>query len=376
MRASPPPILLVSHKANRSGAPLLLLDIAKALKERQVAKFAILCMEDGELVSEFEQIGQTFLWKKNGSTSRAGQIARSLFILYQLRKFRIFFLNTIVHGHLQNKLKRFSRKSVCYVHELEAAIQMLTNEKGREHAFALTDSFVAVSEAVKENLVHKHAVRPEKIKVLASPVAVTHRSATDHSDFVKAFRLQHRIGKGKIFGVLGNAEWRKGFDLLVPLVTAYFHLYPESEDVFVWKGFHFSSYSSFSDSYDLQKSAVKDRIVLLPHGPDSMEHLACFDVHLLLSREDPYPLATLEAASFGIPTICFEGSGGTTEFVEEDCGFSVPYGNLISMAEKLKLLATDDKLRSAQGARCREKLLLRHEKSRAMEAIINTMKIF
>jgi glycosyltransferase involved in cell wall biosynthesis len=55
-----------------------------------------------------------------------------------------------------------------------------------------------------------------------------------------------------------------------------------------------------------------------------LKYFAAFDVFALVSREDPFPVVCLEAASLGKPIVCFNSSDGEKEFVENDCGFVVP----------------------------------------------------
>ena len=78
---------------------------------------------------------------------------------------------------------------------------------------------------------------------------------------------------------------------------------------------------------------------------------------LLPSREDPFPLVTLEAAECGLPTICFAEAGGMPDFVGEDAGFVVPFGNIEAMADKVVALMENQELRQKMGAQARKKLL-------------------
>ena len=102
--------------------------------------------------------------------------------------------------------------------------------------------------------------------------------------------------------------------------------------------------------------------------------MACVDIHLLLSREDPYPLVVLEAASVGIPTVCVSGGGGRSEFIEKDAGFCVPYGDLMQMARRLNELAENSIVRNEMGLNARKKLAARHHEKEAMDEIIQLLK--
>jgi glycosyltransferase involved in cell wall biosynthesis len=377
-------ILFVSHKANRSGAPVLLLKIIREFKVKTGLPIQVLVMEDGELVKEFQQLGQTFVWKKQkilyspslfksivAAFLRIIIVLKGLYILFRVRNTSLVFFNTITNGYLHKKLLFLNCRYVCYVHELEAAIHMLTNSFSLGIVLENTHLFLAVSNAVKNNLITNHNVNENSIKAVASPVTEIVRDKKKYTSFINSFKKANQIsGDAVIIGVAAANEWRKGFDLFAPLATLYFNLYPNSNVYFAWKGFSKQSASSFFDEYDYKKHTAKDRMLLIPHGNNSIEQMASFDIHLLLSREDPYPLVVLEAASFAVPTVCFNNAGGTPEFIEEDAGYCIPYGNLLQMAKCLNELTENVTLRNKMGLNAQKKLAIRHDEKKAMNEII------
>jgi glycosyltransferase involved in cell wall biosynthesis len=382
-----PKILFVSHKANMSGAPMLLLDIVKEFKKRSVIPFQVLIMEDGELVNEFKLLGETFIWRKEGGMKAASfppvlnklflrtrGIARAMEILFSLRGTSLIFFNTVSNGHILKKLLFLKSKHICYVHELEAAIHMTTSKESLEVVLKNTSLFIACSKAVKSNLVTRHAITENSVQVLPTPVERIYRNKKDHDAFIHTFMEHHKISTDAIvIGVVASNEWRKGFDLFLPLLSIYTSMFPASNVYFVWKGFRKDTLSAFFNLYDYEKFALNN-CLLLPHGDDSIETMACFDIHLLISREDPYPLVVLEAASLGIPTVCFLNAGGSPEFIEEDAGISVPYGNLIMMADALHRLAEDSDLRHKMGDSAQKKIQERHAGKKAMPAFISAIE--
>ncbi len=373
-------ILFVSHKANNSGAPLVLLSILKAFKQKTTVPFEVLCMEDGALVNEFSKLCKTYIWKVSGkekksfldgftkSLIRIRQILRGVYIISRLKGTRLIVYNTIANGHIQKKLAVTSAKHIYYVHELEAAIQMLTNTEERKFLFEKTSAFLAVSHAVRSNLIASHGVPEENIITVATPMQANHRTDFDHKDYRDKFKSLNGITNEIIIGVLGAAEWRKGFDFFIPLVTIFFKRFPNADVQFIWKGLK-DDYMAFVNTYDFEKSGLQNKIKLLPHDQFALETLACYDIHLLLSREDPYPLVMLEAASYSIPTICFQNAGGAPEFVGDDCGFTVPYGDLLAMADKLYELSTNTELRVRMGIASRQKLVQKHDEEKCMKAL-------
>jgi glycosyltransferase involved in cell wall biosynthesis len=78
----------------------------------------------------------------------------------------------------------------------------------------------------------------------------------------------------------------------------------------------------------------------------------------------------LEAASLGIPTVCSEASAGTSEFVKDGSGLSVPYLDLQAMARNLLTLSLDHELRHQLGARARDRVFQAHTLQQAAERIL------
>jgi glycosyltransferase involved in cell wall biosynthesis len=83
--------------------------------------------------------------------------------------------------------------------------------------------------------------------------------------------------------------------------------------------------------------------------PSATPYLSLFDILALVSREDPYPLAMLEAAQAERPIVCFADAGGAPEFVRDDAGIVVRYLDLRAMADAIWRLVDDASLRTALG---------------------------
>lgn len=389
MHKKKPHILFVSHKANRSGAPLLFLELIQQFKEKTGIPFKILVIEDGELVEQFKAAGETLIWKKNShltsgiqvlkmlytSIERIQHILRGFYILFCVRKSSLLFFNTISNGHIFRKLLYLRCPGIFYVHELEAAIRITTNTKTLETVLHKSSLFLVPCNAVKEHLRLVHKVEESKIALAPYSINDISRDKKDYKRFIERFKKNYQLPESTtIIGVLATSEWRKGIDLFLPLITTYLELFPASDVLFIWKGFNKNSMNAYFELYDFEKSGIHKHLLLLPHDSESMEQLACFDIHLLLSREDPYPLAVLEAASFGIPTVCFDKGGGIPEFVENDAGFCIPYCNLIKMSTALNDLVENPGLRNKMGLVAMEKLRLRHNRKKAIGNIVEIVK--
>ena len=78
------------------------------------------------------------------------------------------------------------------------------------------------------------------------------------------------------------------------------------------------------------------------------DHFRRADVFVLTSREDASPLVCLEAASVGIPLVCFD-NGGVPELLGPQGCVEIAYPDLDAMAAALATLADDPHERRERG---------------------------
>ena len=107
---------------------------------------------------------------------------------------------------------------------------------------------------------------------------------------------------------------------------------------------------------DLRLLALEDRVHFVGNKPNPLDYSSLFGVFALVSREDAFPLVMLEAASLGKPIVCFADSGGATEFVNNSCGFVVPYLGIEAMAAKVLELLESVSLRRSLGEQAAKKV--------------------
>lgn len=124
--------------------------------------------------------------------------------------------------------------------------------------------------------------------------------------------------------------------------------------------------------YDVKNLGLQEYVRFLGVQPNPLDYFAACDVFTLVSREDPFPLVCLEAASVGKPIVCFDGAGGEKEFVEDDCGFVVPYLDIEAMATKVISLLNSPELCQSFSQRAKQKVRQRHQ---LHTAALNNLKI-
>ncbi len=362
--------LFVSHDATRTGAPLLLLAFLRWLRAGSRMSFRILLKNGGVLEREFGATGPC-------ATLHWDEPVRSPRFLLRLHRRRalsgqgdvdVVYSNTITNGALTAELARLGRPIITHVHELENFIHS-SGQANLEMVKRHTALFITASRAVRDNLVGEHAIPEDRVAVVHSFLPV-HDFADERVSRSREQVLDELgIAAGAfVVGGSGTTDWRKSPELFVQLAAQVRKIAPSAPIHFLWVG----GASSWELRYDIRKLGLGN-VTFVDHTDRPIEYFNCMDVFALVSRVDPFPLVCLEAASMGKPVLCFSGAGGMPEFVEDDCGFVVPYLDLAQMAERVASLHADRELCRSLGLSARRKARARHDISIAGTDIIKLM---
>ena len=359
-------ILFIGHDANRAGAQYLLLHLLTYLHETGV-KTGLVLGEGGPLLPDYERVTtvyRAFSSPKNSSfstrvLSKLGMAQpankqpevdglSALLSSIRAQQYSYIVSNTIANGRLLRMLEPLGLSFAMYVHELETSIQMYTRPEDLQYELTHVSHVFCGSEAVRQNLIDHHGLTTDNTSVLNSLI----RTATliDKLKAVDQKSVRERLGiplQAVVVGGCGNAEWRKGVDLFLLIARQLLNSRPEVH--FVWVGIPETGEDTRRLLYDLARMNMADRVHLLPPGGDYLNYVACFDLFTLTSREDPYPLVILEAGLNYNPVLCFEGSGGSPDFVGTDTGCLVPYLDLSAMVTALTRLADNPAERTQLG---------------------------
>lgn len=388
-------ILFVSHDASRTGATIVLLKVLEWLRARTDFAFQILLNHGGPLEPEFREIAPVSVFHQYcaPSENRGIRLFRRARLLPDpqkdhLRRLKqclmnaqvdLIYVNTIANIEPVIWLTDLNCPILCHVHELEYAIRYCVGVAQFETLKSLIHQYIAVSESVKRNLVVHHQIPEEKIQVVYECLA--------HDFFAEADTRQMRASvcdelrippEARIVCASGTIDWRKGADLFIQLAYAVSKIYQENPVHYIWVGgkgggVNFSELELWHDMIHIGQAQC---IHFLGEQPDPFRYFAAGDLFTLVSREDPFPLVCLEAASLGKPIICFDQAGGMPEFVEDDAGVVVPYLDLAAMAEVVAALLRNPERCWAAGQRARQKVWERHDINIMAPQIVQSIKHF
>ncbi|WP_299821843.1 glycosyltransferase [uncultured Pontibacter sp.] len=355
-----PNLLVISHDASRTGAPILLLHFLKYLKNNNESiNIDIIIAKDGALVPEFSALGNTLVLQKEAKTSknkfisffyRIQSICFSTSLKADITKFihskryDVIFSNTIVNGYLLNIIKPKGRV-LTYVHELENAIRRFTTQEALNYTLKFTNHFLAPSKAVADNLINKYGITGDNVSLLHYYIPKVEISKEEQNKLLNDLSLKDSI----IIGGAGTCDWRKGSDIFLQVAVQILKIGMNLPIKFLWIGADKNSEDFKRLIYDAYQAGVAKDIVIIDSVSNAVDYISIMDVFLLTSREDPYPLVVLEAAMQSKPIICFENSGGAVEFVIKSGGIVIPYLDILKLVEALSELILSKELRSTLG---------------------------
>lgn len=352
-------LLFISHDAYRTGAPILLLNLATLLKSKGF-EIDFLFKKGGALFDEFKAIGNTMVAQP--SHDFFSKVKRKLFSSQKpfdsiaalpWNSYSFVLSNTITNGDILPVVRNYYKGTIIsYIHELEIASAFFTNEEYAAQLLKATDHYLAPCKAVAWFLEKKYGIQNNSIDILPYYIPRQNGNNTEKKTGGSSF----------LVGGVGTADWRKGPDLFIQVATTVLERLPGADILFVWKGILENNIDAKRLEYDIEKAGLLGRVLLKGTSKDMPDFYQQLNVLLLTSREDPYPLVVLEAAAAAVPTICFEDSGGAIEFVQDsEGGRSVPYLNVGVMATEVINFYQNREAQKTAGENAREYLQKTHE---------------
>lgn len=322
-------ILFIGHDANRAGAQIVLLNWLKEQKKKGIQNYLLL-ESGGDLLTQYQKYAKVWVWKVD--RNKGSKILKKIpffkreesvqdqptreevaLLMRELRKerFDILMANTVASLSLLRRVQVLRAELSCYVHELDFSLTMYASDEDLRFLADKVNSVLVVSEKVGEVLQKRCQLPSEKIKIFPPMVELFKGSRSKSLETLKT-ELQIPEHSQVVLGC-GLAEWRKGTDIFVRVAKKVLKKDPNVH--FVWLGISSNLFSEEIKA-DCKMYNLEDRIHLIPVKSDVRPYFELADLFFLSSREDPFPLVMLEAASLGLPIVGFKGTGGIEDFAK------------------------------------------------------------
>ena len=175
------------------------------------------------------------------------------------------------------------------------------------------------------------------------------RLTTIHNG-VRAVELEPtpRVSAGFVIGSLGRLHAQKGYDVLVRALVSLEGV----TAVIVGGGEERAALLDLAEEL-----GVRDRLVLRDWSDEARSCLTSFDVFVLPSRFEAFPLTIVEAMLAGVPVVASDVGSVVEAVLDGSTGLLVPPGDAEALADAVRGLAEDPERRRELGERGRRRAL-------------------
>lgn len=371
-------VLVVTHDASFTGAPILAQNMMRVLAERYNV-YAV-TIRGGELISPIlDCTVETVIAGRPPKRGRDGygQIRRFL----SERDLDFAVVNSIESRRLLPILRGLDVASVSLIHEFASYTRP---KQAYREAVDQSDEVIFSSQLTLDNAADEAPIElSPHIHVFPQGKCVVPGTATE-ADEHERLRLEAHLrppGHEDDFLVIGAGyvHIRKGVDLFIEVAR---HARARAKGRalrFVWIG---DGYDPEADMAlgaflrdQLKRSGVEDIVHFMSATPEIEQAYEMADLLMLPSRLDPLPNVAIDAMLTGTPVLCFENATGIADVLNEN-GIGdacvAEYMNTSDMAEKLLTLASSPELYADIATRTRshaEKVFDMHGYVERVEAL-------
>jgi glycosyltransferase involved in cell wall biosynthesis len=347
-------MIVVTHDASRTGAPILALNLARVFSNRY--NVITVCLRGGDLIADFQKYS-TEIHVAEHVVGSGAQYARLLDTIVAKKRPVFAVVNSIESRYILSSLRKHQIPSVALFHEFAS---YTLPKSAFKDAFLLADEIVFSTELTIENALQETSfVRTPRFHVLPQG-----RCEVPQSGGAEAMRQVERDRLAAFLRPDGNQEdefvvigagfvhIRKGVDLFIDVARRVAATEVGKKARFVWIGGGYDperdpAYSVYLRD-QIERAELTDRMML---GETSeIDHVyKLSNLLLLTSRLDPLPNVAIDAMSEGIPVICFDKTTGIAD-VLTDAGLGdacvADYLDTAEAAEKiLRLIRSNDSYR-------------------------------
>ena len=356
-------ILFVAHSPSKTGAPIVFFNLVSWLMLNTNKEIVILFKYSGDLITEFDKIGKTFIWhhpkNKYFHFRILNKILKNIFktkfdynqykILNFLKKekFDLIYLNSVTSHDLVKIIKSTVKSPVLsHIHEMEYSLNTYFSNLVKNALINEIDQFITVSNLCDSQF--KNVIQKKIETKIVNPfvnLALMQKPTIDTELLAKEINVQNKF----VVGGCGYGGFVKGLDLFIELSRKVIYSFPDLPIQFLWIG-DVKNEIICEYSYDNKMLGYPENIIFCGIQKYPQNYFNLFDVFTLTSRADSFPLVAIEAASLGKPIICFKGASGIPEMIEKEGGFVVPYLDVNEMMEKVILLFNNPNLQKTNSS--------------------------
>ncbi len=340
-------IIFVSHDANISGAPLIILELGRHFKQKYDCNVVCILLGTGKLLNAFKALGPTILINPIESKQQNLAIRQAL----AKGNFAGALINSVQSERAMDLVKDLNAPKLYLIHEFISFFP----DKDYGKISTQADKIIFPSAKVLEAAEQYYTFPKEKLVVKGQGLLKPELLHTKKDASQKALReLLGLPQHTKIVLGCGTISSRKGTDIFI--LTAIEVLKHRTEEVFfLWLGGKPNKDDPSKWMYhDAKSSKLSASILFVDEVVETDLYFAGADIFFLSSRLDPFPCVVHEAMASRTPIIAFDGGGGYINLFSEKIGKLVPYGDILRAADAILEILSAPSLAQEMGNNGRE----------------------
>ncbi len=357
---SRPTVLVVSHEASFTGAPVLALNLCEHLQESH--NVVTLLLGPGPLKQAFAAASSHVITAAGPLVSHRA-LRRALNHLPGCSRPVYAIVNTIVARSVLRPLYLLGIPTLNLIHEFPIYIQPPTAflEAG------FWASRLVVSTPMTWNDVQRACPELASLQPVCLPQGACQPPIVADSRPAKDLGIwqavQQRLADDDTILVLGvgAVQPRKGIDLFISTAARLRELRPHDNLLFLWLGSGYRPNEDLQISVwltdQIQRSGLEGSLVILEHAQAYAELLKRCTLFLLPSRLDPLPNVAIDALLASKPVLAFSKASGIAELQAADHDLAqtclAPYLDAHLLADRAADLLADPGLLERVGAASR-----------------------
>lgn len=344
-----PTVVLVSHEASMTGAPILGCNISEQLAE--TCNVVSVILKAGPLVESFREYASLLLVTPEGASGLDSRVLLERVLRPVKERFGLDYVlaNSIEAANVASAGQELGVPAVTLMHEFAEYVVPQT----RVRDMVTGSQTVVFSSILTANSARKSAAFNDFRNYMVLPQGKS--KIPENGEVLVSAQLAQLLEKQrseKRFLVIGCGfvQIRKGIDLFISVAHRLAQKLGPENTRFLWVGDGYNPDKDLSYSVWLRdqiaRSGLEDVVTIIP-GVDakSLDNLyENADAMMMSSRLDPFPNVTIDAMQHGMPVVCFEGASGTAEFLQNIPQFKplvAPYLDIDAAAGILARLATE-----------------------------------
>jgi len=213
------------------------------------------------------------------------------------------------------------------------------------------DTFIVVSQALRDHMIRKHGIAEERISLIYNGVELDKYTSTGQD--AKKIRREFNVPQDfPLIGGIGRMVWQKGFEYLIESAIEIIKTFPNAKILIVGDGPLRERLKALGE-----RLKVKENLIFTGFRGDVGEILSAIDILVVPSLLEGFPMITLEAMAMAKPIVATNIDGITEQIQDGVSGILVSPRNPELMAREIVRLLKDSTLAEKLGKLARQRVI-------------------